>query len=211
VSPPCAAYIPYSCCLITTPIPHLISFPWLFCEEQRVQHIMATPAHCAYCFECLSGSLEKRKPLSLHEVEELWEQYDSACIDDGEEVDTESTSPPTAEPYKPAAISRLLNTPGGSSSSSSNVPSASSSTPSLSTASSSSAVSNSSSRTSLFSLPKGLSRGGKKVGGAEVEAYPLFVTWNTVSKSGRVSLRGCIGTFEAQELDDGLRDYALTS
>jgi AMMECR1 domain-containing protein len=37
------------------------------------------------------------------------------------------------------------------------------------------------------------------------------VTWNTVSRSGNKSLRGCIGTFEAQELDEGLRNYALTS
>ncbi|KAL5120355.1 hypothetical protein ACEQ8H_001645 [Pleosporales sp. CAS-2024a] len=40
---------------------------------------------------------------------------------------------------------------------------------------------------------------------------PLFVTWNTVSQSGEKRLRGCIGTFEAQELETGLRDYALTS
>ncbi|KAI1152474.1 AMMECR1 domain-containing protein [Nemania diffusa] len=41
---------------------------------------------------------------------------------------------------------------------------------------------------------------------------PLFVTWNTVSPgSGHTSLRGCIGTFEAQELDEGLSSYAITS
>ncbi|GAP88541.2 putative ammecr1 family protein [Rosellinia necatrix] len=41
---------------------------------------------------------------------------------------------------------------------------------------------------------------------------PLFVTWNTVSSSsGHTSLRGCIGTFEAQELDEGLSSYAITS
>lgn len=41
--------------------------------------------------------------------------------------------------------------------------------------------------------------------------YPLFVTWNTLSKNGHRSLRGCIGTFEAQELSAGLKSYALTS
>ncbi|KAI2631215.1 AMMECR1 domain-containing protein [Xylaria nigripes] len=42
--------------------------------------------------------------------------------------------------------------------------------------------------------------------------YPLFVTWNTVSSSsGHSWLRGCIGTFEAQELDEGLSSYALAS
>ena len=41
---------------------------------------------------------------------------------------------------------------------------------------------------------------------------PLFVTWNTVSpRGGHTSLRGCIGTFEAQELDQGLASYAITS
>lgn len=41
--------------------------------------------------------------------------------------------------------------------------------------------------------------------------FPLFVTWDTKSKNGHKSLRGCIGTFEAQELKDGLGSYALTS
>lgn len=45
-----------------------------------------------------------------------------------------------------------------------------------------------------------------------IDESPLFVTWNTVSRrSGSRSLRGCIGTFEAQELDTGLSEYALTS
>lgn len=42
-------------------------------------------------------------------------------------------------------------------------------------------------------------------------SHPLFVTWNTRSASGHKSLRGCIGTFQAQELSQGLRVYALTS
>ncbi|KAK2808388.1 hypothetical protein FQN50_004773 [Emmonsiellopsis sp. PD_5] len=41
--------------------------------------------------------------------------------------------------------------------------------------------------------------------------YPLFVTWNTLSRNGHKSLRGCIGTFEPQELAFGLKSYALTS
>ncbi|XP_039958693.1 uncharacterized protein CG5902 [Bactrocera neohumeralis] len=40
------------------------------------------------------------------------------------------------------------------------------------------------------------------------DAYPLFVTW----KTGRDKrLRGCIGTFSAMHLHNGLREYALTS
>lgn len=40
------------------------------------------------------------------------------------------------------------------------------------------------------------------------EPFPLFVTWMT-GKSKR--LRGCIGTFEAKNLHNGLREYAITS
>jgi uncharacterized protein (TIGR00296 family) len=41
---------------------------------------------------------------------------------------------------------------------------------------------------------------------------PLFVTWNKKSRHGDdYNLRGCIGTFEAQELESGLSMYALTS
>lgn len=41
---------------------------------------------------------------------------------------------------------------------------------------------------------------------------PLFVTWNTVDDDDDdSSLRGCIGTFEAQDLSEGLAEYALIS
>lgn len=40
------------------------------------------------------------------------------------------------------------------------------------------------------------------------DKYPFFVTWY-VGKEKR--LRGCIGTFNAIHLQDGLREYALTS
>lgn len=40
------------------------------------------------------------------------------------------------------------------------------------------------------------------------DAYPLFVTWTT-GKDKR--LRGCIGTFKATNLHEGLRDYAIQS
>jgi len=43
--------------------------------------------------------------------------------------------------------------------------------------------------------------------------YPLFVTWNTrPSRPGRSPrLRGCIGSFEALRLNEGLAEYALVS
>jgi AMMECR1 domain-containing protein len=40
---------------------------------------------------------------------------------------------------------------------------------------------------------------------------PLFVTWKKLSSSGRLDLRGCIGTFDAKPLEAGLKDYALTA
>ncbi|XP_065170437.1 AMMECR1-like protein [Atheta coriaria] len=40
------------------------------------------------------------------------------------------------------------------------------------------------------------------------DAYPLFVTWK-IGKDKR--LRGCIGTFNALNLQMGLREYAITS
>ncbi|KAK4935074.1 hypothetical protein LTR10_023806 [Elasticomyces elasticus] len=43
------------------------------------------------------------------------------------------------------------------------------------------------------------------------KSYPLFVTWNTISRSGHKSLRGCIGTFDAMPLESGLASYSLTS
>lgn len=158
---------------------------------------MATAAHCAYCFEVLSSALENRKPLTFNEVEQLWDQFEAADEEEVGRQDEETGA--ILSPPPPAAISRLRNSPSTTSSS------ASSSTPSLATDAD---ASKSSSASSLFSLPKGLS---KRRGAASDEQYPLFVTWDTISKGGHKSLRGCIGTFEAQELDDGLRSYALTS
>ncbi|KAK9460216.1 AMMECR1 domain-containing protein [Lipomyces oligophaga] len=46
---------------------------------------------------------------------------------------------------------------------------------------------------------------------AQSEKYPLFVTWNTVTSHGSHRLRGCIGTFQAQPLEHGLKSYASTA
>jgi len=181
---------------------------------------MATQAHCAYCFECLAASFEHRQPLALAQVEALWEQYHAskdgkpeaeegedgeADPEDDEMTDTKTEGEQHAT-AKPAAISRLLNhdTAPSVTSSSSSLPSTksiTSSTPS-SRQSGSGADTPASSRSSLFSL--GRSRRETR------EEHPLFVTWNVVSRGGSKSLRGCIGTFEPQELEHGLRSYALT-
>eukprot|EP01137_Pigoraptor_chileana_P024010 Opistho-2@91279 len=43
-------------------------------------------------------------------------------------------------------------------------------------------------------------------------SFPLFVTWNIQDHRDKEwTLRGCIGTFSAQPLHAGLREYALTS
>ncbi|KAK1992809.1 hypothetical protein LX36DRAFT_283444 [Colletotrichum falcatum] len=78
--------------------------------------------------------------------------------------------------------------------------------------SSDSASASSSSSVSLAAETPATSTDSLPDGNAAVAESPLFVTWNTVSpRSGHRSLRGCIGTFEAQELEDGLSSYALTS
>lgn len=182
---------------------------------------MATPAHCAFCFETLSAQFAKRQPLSLAQVEDLWDSYHNpdgnaehstgpgASRDHttpkqthGADEDTTDAETESEEPARPAAISRLLNrSTGSAASSNSSLPSTQSSG-SISQGNATPA----SSKTSLSSRSS-LSTGRTRAR----EEYPLFVTWNTHSaRSGQKSLRGCIGTFAAQELENGLKSYALT-
>ncbi|KKY22355.1 putative ammecr1 family protein [Diplodia seriata] len=198
---------------------------------------MASAAHCAYCFESLSASLEKRHPLSLPEVEDLWNEYNADDLDAEDEVDDDDESADdeedeemtdaedmraTTTTLKPSpAISRLAaDSPssGSTNASTSSVQSATSSRSSAPTTASSATSKSTSSRTSFFSNLGRRVRGDHPSGStpsaasaSAEDAYPLFVTWNTLSRSGSKNLRGCIGTFEAQELSDGLRSYALTS
>ena len=195
---------------------------------------MASTAHCLYCFESLTASLEKRQPLDLKAVEQLWEQYNGYLSgketgggeeeeeeeeeEDDEDEDAEMTedeelngdredgveedeedAEPIRRVLRPREISRLQASSPASASSSS-TPSSSSSNSSRTAFSDNSKAS---SRSSLFSFIRRPS--------IRKEQYPLFVTWNTISSRGHKSLRGCIGTFEAQELSSGLRSYALTS
>ena len=184
---------------------------------------MATQAHCAFCFECLTSNFDHRQPLSLAQLEELWQQYRVSKGDeppdeespseeereeenDAEMTDADAEEAPVA---RPAAISRLLNRDSSAASSSSSLPSTRSTTSSAQSQrigsgaeTPASSTSSTKSRSSLFSFV----RRRRDV----AEQYPLFVTWNTVSRSGYKSLRGCIGTFEPQELEFGLKSYALT-
>lgn len=147
---------------------------------------MATAAHCIACFEALDGHLNKRKPLSLEEIQSKWDAYAKA-----------------AAASKTAVLKSTLSPPDNSakdSGSSSSLSSASSSTPV-------SSVGLSTPATSTSSLPLAASR------------LPLFVTWNTYDVDDddadlddeEVSLRGCIGTFENQDLNSAVAEYALIS
>ena len=154
---------------------------------------MASEAHCAFCFETLAASLEKRPALSLHQVEALWAKYTALTTDTSAAPPTTDPGADAAPPPKPAAISRLLSPLAGSS--------ASSSAESTPVTGASSAAG--SAGTSVSSLSSTLQK-------EEETSFPLFVTWNTLSKGGDKRLRGCIGTFEALELEEGLSSYALT-
>ncbi|KAI4150374.1 MAG: hypothetical protein LQ340_004121 [Diploschistes diacapsis] len=184
---------------------------------------MASTAYCLYCFEVLAASLEKRQPLDLKQVEELWEQYNDSPLGtgivedekdvemtddedvggDGEEEAGEEVGEEDEEPIgrtlRPREMSRL-QAPSPASASSSSSPSTSSANSSRTGLSENS---KSSSRSSPFSFIRRSA--------TQREEHPLFVTWNTVNSRGHKSLRGCIGTFQAQELSSGLRSYALTS
>ena len=156
---------------------------------------MASVEHCLYCFEALSAALEHRSPMTLPQVEASWATYHKGLQeeeDDDEEITNSSALSKTGGSLRNPTLERLaarsssgLSTPS-SSSSSSMEPSTTATTPALST----------------HSLAK-----------IDPDAeYPLFVTWNTIRPGSRTSsLRGCIGTFEAQPLSDGLSSYALTS
>ncbi|KAI0475157.1 AMMECR1 domain-containing protein [Xylariaceae sp. FL0804] len=148
---------------------------------------MASIEHCLYCFETLAAHLGRSKPMSLEEVRQSWEEY---CLD----VDATSDAGGPSTPKKQSpAVRRLAATSsssGLSSPSSGSTMSLDADTPATSTSSLAAADD---------TRPT-------------ITESPLFVTWNTVSaRDGSTSLRGCIGTFEAQELDSGLASYAVTS
>ncbi|KAI0121920.1 AMMECR1 domain-containing protein [Daldinia grandis] len=146
---------------------------------------MATVPHCLYCFETLAAHLEGRKSMSLNEIVDAWVEYSK---DTG--ADAEDASKHESLEKGIPALRRVVDSESSGTSSSSSP--SSSSTISLST---------DTSTTSIDSLRETI-----------ITESPLFVTWNTVSsRTGNTSLRGCIGTFEAQELDEGLSSYAITS
>ncbi|EAU38297.1 conserved hypothetical protein [Aspergillus terreus NIH2624] len=178
---------------------------------------MASPAHCYYCFESLAASYKGQEPPSLAVLEELWERHEQfkkvAALQDSDEsvslgdIDSQSQqivdeddgeldTKTRPQALKLPSVSRLQ--------SQSSPDSSSSTTPSI--------ASNNSSHSQLSSSTSITTPSSQATQTAQRDRqYPLFVTWNTVSKNGHKSLRGCIGTFEARELSEGLKSYALTS
>ncbi|KAI8939480.1 hypothetical protein NX059_003253 [Plenodomus lindquistii] len=82
---------------------------------------MATQAHCAFCFETLTASLEKRPALSLPEVEALWSKYHLSLTTtsptSASDPNTPSTSTPSTAPSSNTHSG--VSTPADTSSSSS--------------------------------------------------------------------------------------------
>ena len=161
---------------------------------------MATAVHCLYCFESLASYLERRDSLTLEEVEKLYAEYNGRSgssnntTDESEEEGAGRHSTKSKLENIKKTIPALRRVADSSSSGSSSSTGSSGSSLSLSTDTAATST------TSLDSAEP------------PITESPLFVTWNTVSsRSGYTSLRGCIGTFEAQDLDEGLSDYAITS
>lgn len=190
---------------------------------------MANAAQCYYCFETLSASFEDREPTSLAAVEALWEQHEQSkklsnleahveaalsdeeddeeprqsVNDDDDSGDSKRLFQASNRPkaLKIPSVNRLQSQVSSDSSSAATTPSCASNKSFNSQLSSSTAVTTPDSQSDVPG-----SRNNSKD-----QRYPLFVTWNTLSRSGSKSLRGCIGTFEAQDLPAGLKAYALTS
>ncbi|EXJ90242.1 hypothetical protein A1O1_03341 [Capronia coronata CBS 617.96] len=199
---------------------------------------MASPAHCFYCFETLAASFKHRDPPTLQKVLDLYEAYKAKALPQDEATEADEEEDVEMESHvagndandnhneeedddedgaheeiqrierrtvgksalQPPSISRLQARSSSSRSSSTSSPSI------FSPSSSNSQLTTPSSATSIKSVPPTYA---SQV--SATESYPLFVTWNTVSRSGHKSLRGCIGTFEALPLASGLSTYALTS
>lgn len=164
---------------------------------------MATIEHCLFCFESLVAQLEDREPMALDDLQKSYAEYtaqlaaseNDADEEDEEEDGDEKTDKPTTSAIKKLpALRRLV----GSAPSDNSLPSSPSGT------SSSTSLSANTSATSVSTTTP--------VTDPEAE-YPLFVTWNKLSGppggGGEYDLRGCIGTFEAQPLSDGLSSYAV--
>ncbi|KAH7342238.1 AMMECR1 domain-containing protein [Rhexocercosporidium sp. MPI-PUGE-AT-0058] len=165
---------------------------------------MASVEHCLYCFEILYTNLEKKVPFSLPQIQDTWPSYSNGLDDD---IDASSPEPASGlkEPISGLRIPTLqrLGRSNNSSPSSSSTPSS---------ASTSSLAPSTTATTPESASPIDVDTHRTSRRGVSITESPLFVTWNTVSpRSENRSLRGCIGTFESQDLESGLESYALIS
>lgn len=163
---------------------------------------MATVEHCLYCFESLVAELEGREPMDLDDVQKSYAEYTAQIdADDDDDGDEDDDGEQASQPKKKLpALRRLV----GSAPSNNSLPSSAGSGSSSSTS-----LSANTDATSITTTTAGA--GAAPVTDPDAE-YPLFVTWNKLSGGGGgggYDLRGCIGTFEAQPLADGLASYAV--
>lgn len=146
---------------------------------------MATAEHCLYAFEALVAHLERRQPMELADIQKSWAAYLASGASSGTKL---SKALPALHRLAAAAADQSSGTSSPDSSST------------LSLAPDTAA-------TSVTSLA------GRD--DPEIRESPLFVTWNILSQDpsdeDHRALRGCIGTFEDQDLEDGIASYALTS
>ncbi|KAF4126072.1 AMMECR1 [Geosmithia morbida] len=152
---------------------------------------MATPVHCIACFEVLDAHHSERKPLSLEEIQSSWNDYTAYKNKD-------AAGPRNPAVTRVAADAAADSSPTSSASSNSSV-------------SIGGAPSTPASSVSLASV----------VAGNIPDEAPLFVTWDIADSDDArdgdgeddedYNLRGCIGTFQAQPLSEGVPEYALIS
>lgn len=174
---------------------------------------MASLAHCYYCFEVLVTKLKydaefasgEPEYIKLRSVLDLYVERQKELEAEIEETRAVvHTADQVEEQYNVASgqlqlpsISRLRDPAPSSGASSTSTPST------MSVNSSHTQLTNATSISDTTSRDESRSPTSKE--------YPLFVTWNILSRSGNKSLRGCIGTFEALPLEEGLKIYANTS
>ncbi|KAK0124006.1 hypothetical protein ONS95_008995 [Cadophora gregata] len=181
---------------------------------------MASVEHCLYCFDVLTTTLEDKDtaPISLERIQETWPSY-SKSLDDN--IDAASLEPDydinTNDPLNKDEIDKLeaaadkvsrLRLPALQRLGRSSNSPASSSTPS---SSSSTSLAPSTTATTPDPFSSGSLDPRISQRRTSITTSPLFVTWNTVSPTSLRSLRGCIGTFEPQNLSIGLEQYTLIS
>ena len=147
---------------------------------------MAALEHCLYCFEALAAHLEDRDPLSLADIQKSWAAYTTTVLDAEDDTKLAKRLP---------ALRRLVASPASNTTSTSS----SSASSTLSLQQPASGADTPATSLSSPTPPPAVTRS------------PLFVTWNKLDPRHGHVLRGCIGTFEAQDLDSGLAEFALTS